>query len=53
MWVFGITFFIAAFTPSADPLTMLLLAVPLILFYFAAGGIALLNDRRRNVAVSG
>lgn len=52
MWVFGITFFIAAFTPSADPLTMLLLAVPLIAFYFAAGGIALLNDRRRNVALS-
>ena len=52
VWVFGITFFIAAFTPSADPLTMLLLAVPLIFFYFAAGGIALLNDRRRNVAVS-
>jgi sec-independent protein translocase protein TatC len=52
MWVFGITFFIAAFTPSADPLTMLLLAIPLIFFYFAAGGIALLNDRRRNVAIS-
>ncbi|MEY3919736.1 MAG: hypothetical protein RLZ15_530 [Actinomycetota bacterium] len=52
MWVFGITFFIAAFTPSADPLTMLLLAVPLYIFYFAAGGIALLNDRRRNVAIS-
>lgn len=51
-WVFGITFFIAAFTPSADPLTMLLLAIPLIIFYFAAGGIALLNDRRRNVAIS-
>ena len=52
MWVFGITFFIAAFTPSADPLTMALLAIPLILFYFAAGGIALLNDRRRNVVIS-
>ena len=52
LWVFGITFFIAAFTPSADPFTMFLLAGPLILFYFAAGGIALLNDRRRNVAVS-
>jgi sec-independent protein translocase protein TatC len=50
LWVFGITLFIAAFTPSADPLTMFLLAVPLIIFYFAAGGIALLNDRRRNVA---
>jgi sec-independent protein translocase protein TatC len=52
LWVFGITFFIAAFTPSADPLTMALLAIPLILFYFAAGGIALLNDRRRHVAIS-
>lgn len=52
LWVFGITFFIAAFTPSADPLTMLLLALPLIIFYFAAGGIAMLNDRRRSVASS-
>lgn len=52
IWIFGITFFIAAFTPSADPLTMLLLALPLYAFYFAAGGIAILNDRRRNVAVS-
>lgn len=52
IWIFGITFFIAAFTPSADPLTMLLLALPLYAFYFAAGGIALLNDRRRNVAIS-
>jgi sec-independent protein translocase protein TatC len=51
-WIFGITLFVAAFTPSADPLTMLLLALPLIAFYFAAGGIALLNDRRRNVASS-
>ena len=52
LWVFGITLFIAMFTPSADPLSMMLLAIPLILFYFAAGGIALLNDRRRNVAIS-
>ncbi len=47
IWIFGITLFIAGFTPSADPLSMLLLAVPLISLYFAAGGIALLNDRRR------
>ncbi len=46
-WIFGITLFIAGFTPSADPLSMLLLAVPLIALYFAAGGIAMLNDRRR------
>lgn len=46
-WIFGITLFIAGFTPSADPLSMLLLAIPLISLYFMAGGIALLNDRRR------
>jgi sec-independent protein translocase protein TatC len=47
IWIFGITLFIAGFTPSADPLSMILLAVPLIALYFAAGGIALFNDRRR------
>jgi sec-independent protein translocase protein TatC len=47
IWIFAITLFIAGFTPSADPLSMLLLAVPLISLYFMAGGIALLNDRRR------
>ena len=47
IWIFGITLFIAGFTPSADPLSMLALAVPLISLYFMAGGIALLNDRRR------
>ena len=46
-WIFGITLFIAGFTPSADPLSMILLAVPLIALYFGAGGIALLNDKRR------
>ena len=47
VWVFGITLFTAAFTPTGDPLTMALLAVPLCVFYFMAGGIALLVDRRR------
>lgn len=47
-WIFGICLFIAGFTPSADPLSMILLAVPLIALYFMAGGIALLNDRRRD-----
>ncbi len=47
IWVFGITVFTAGFTPTGDPLTMSLLALPLCLFYFAAGGIALLVDRRR------
>ena len=47
IWVFSICLFVAGFTPSADPLSMLALAVPLILLYLMAGLIALLNDRRR------
>lgn len=46
-WIFGITLFVAGFTPTADPLSMLLLALPLVCLYFGAGGIAVLNDRRR------
>ena len=48
IWVFGIALFTAAFTPTGDPLTMTLLALPLCIFYFAAGGVALLVDRRRS-----
>ena len=47
IWVFCIVLFVAGFTPSADPLSMLALAVPLIGLYLLAGGIALLNDLRR------
>jgi len=47
IWVFAITLFVAGFTPSADPLSMAALALPLIGFYLIAGCIALLNDRRR------
>ena len=46
--VFGITVFSATFVPTSDPLTMGALALPLVGFYFAAGTIASLNDRRRN-----
>lgn len=46
-WVFGITLFVAGFTPSADPLSMLALAIPLILLYLFSGVFALFNDRRR------
>ncbi len=45
--VFGITLFSATFVPTSDPFTMGVLALPLVGFYFLAGGIALLNDRRR------
>jgi sec-independent protein translocase protein TatC len=48
IWIFCIVLFTAAFTPTADPFTMALLAVPLCLLYFMAGGIALLVDRRRD-----
>jgi len=37
--IFGIAFFTAAFSPTGDPLTMSLLALPLILLYFFAGGL--------------
>lgn len=46
--IFAITFFVAAFSPTADPLSMAALALPLIVLYFGAGGIALLVDKRRN-----
>lgn len=46
--VFAITFFVAAFSPTADPLSMAALALPLIILYFGAGGIALLVDKRRS-----
>jgi sec-independent protein translocase protein TatC len=39
--------FAAMFTPTGDPFTMLLLAIPLILLYLIAGGLSLLTDRRR------
>lgn len=45
--IFGITLFVAAFSPTADPLSMAALAVPLIFLYFGAGVIALLVDKRR------
>jgi sec-independent protein translocase protein TatC len=48
IWVFSIALFTAAFTPTADPLTMAFLAVPLIALYFASGLFALLNDKRRD-----
>jgi sec-independent protein translocase protein TatC len=47
IWVFSITLFVAGFTPSADPLSMVLLALPLIGLYLLAGIFALFNDKRR------
>ncbi|MFG2095133.1 twin-arginine translocase subunit TatC [Streptomyces sp. NPDC048612] len=45
--VLGITVFAALATPTGDPLTMGLLAAPIVVLYFGAVGICLFNDRRR------
>ncbi|MEV0172438.1 twin-arginine translocase subunit TatC [Streptomyces sp. NPDC050803] len=45
--IMGITVFAAIATPSTDPLTMLALAGPIWILYFAAVVVSLLNDRRR------
>lgn len=52
IWVFSIVLFTAAFTPTADPLTMSFLAAPLIFLYFASGLFALLNDKRRDKKIN-
>jgi len=39
--------FAAVFTPTPDALTMIVMAAPLILLFFVAIGISLVNDRRR------
>lgn len=45
--IMGITLFAAIATPSTDPISMLALAGPIWVMYFAASAIALANDRRR------
>jgi sec-independent protein translocase protein TatC len=45
--IMGITLFAAIATPSTDPLTMVALAGPIWVLYFAAVAFSLLNDRRR------
>ena len=47
--VLGITVFAALATPTGDPLTMGLLAAPIVVLYFGATGICLFNDRRRKI----
>lgn len=45
--VFLIAVVSALATPTAEPMTMFLLAFPLTILYFTAVGIAVLNDKRR------
>lgn len=51
IWIFSIFLFSAAFTPTADPFTMLLLAIPIMVLYFMAGFIAVLVDKARDKRV--
>ncbi len=53
--ILTITLFTAIATPAADVISMFLLAIPMVLLYLAAAGIAILHDRRvarRNAALS-
>jgi sec-independent protein translocase protein TatC len=45
--VLAITVFTAIATPAADVMSMFLLAVPMVVLYLLAAGIAVLNDKRR------
>ena len=45
--ILAVVLFTAVATPSADIISMLLLAIPMIVLYFVAVGIALLHDRRK------
>ena len=45
--VFMCFLFTAVMTPDPNPWTMVILAVPLVMLYFAAVGVSLLLDRRR------
>lgn len=45
--VFIIAVVAALVTPTAEPISMLLLMVPLVMLYLLAVGIAYLNDRRK------
>jgi sec-independent protein translocase protein TatC len=46
--VFGIVLFAGIFVPTGDPITMMVLAIPMILFYFGAGFFGVFNDRKRD-----
>ena len=46
--ILGIMLFAALATPAADVVSMFLLAIPMLVLYFAAAGVAMLNDRVRD-----
>jgi sec-independent protein translocase protein TatC len=46
--ILAITLFTALATPAADVMSMFLLAIPMLMLYFGAAGIAVLHDRRKS-----
>ncbi|MER7395697.1 twin-arginine translocase subunit TatC [Streptomyces sp. NPDC000151] len=50
--IMGITVFAAIATPSVDPFSMIGLAAPIVLLYFGAVAISLLNDSRKARAIA-
>jgi sec-independent protein translocase protein TatC len=48
--IFGTFIFAAVATPSTDPITMLLLAMPMVVLFLISEGIAHLVDRRRGIS---
>ena len=46
--ILAITIFTAVATPSADVLSMLLLALPMVLLYYAAVAISIVHDKRKD-----
>jgi len=46
--VMGVFIFGAVATPTTDPFGMIALAGPIVVLYFIAVGVAILNDKRRN-----
>lgn len=47
--VFIIAVVAALATPTADPMSMFLVMVPLLILYFAAAGVTAINDRRKRL----
>lgn len=52
MAIFLIAVIAALATPTADPMSMFLVMIPLVVLYFAAAGLAALNDKRRDKAMA-
>ena len=50
--IFVIAVIAALATPTADPMSMFLVMIPLVTLYFIAAAITYLNDKRRERAIA-